>query len=188
MRAAQHGARYVQRLKWLTGPPTYDKRPCSLNRVVHQTLSLFRDELSRRGIITESLLSPSIPDIVASEDALTQACMNLILNAKEAMPAGGKLVFLSRTSDSRDAVELICADTGQGIPPGHLPRIFDPWFTTKRPGYGTGIGLHVVRESIMALGGDVTVQSIEGKGATFTITLPTSCTERQNGQPKSADC
>ncbi len=94
------------------------------------------------------------------------------------MSAGGTLTFVSRETDPPGGVEILCKDTGIGIACEDLRRIFEPWFTTKAPGRGTGLGLHVVREFVEVHGGSVTAESDSGQGATFALRLPLSIKER----------
>jgi signal transduction histidine kinase len=94
--------------------------------------------------------------------------VNLVHNAIDAMPQGGTLTLQGRRQAA--TVALAVQDTGSGIPPEHLPQIFEPLHTTK-PG-GTGLGLYIVHEVVAAHGGQVAVQSTVGAGTTFTITLP----------------
>jgi signal transduction histidine kinase len=101
---------------------------------------------------------------------LRRAVLNVVQNALEAMPQGGTLTLeCVRTAT---AVQLRVADSGTGIPAEHVTRIFEPLYTTK-PG-GTGMGLYIVQETLIAHGGRVTVESVEGQGSTFTFMLPVS--------------
>lgn len=100
--------------------------------------------------------------------------MNLAINARQAMEGrqGGRLRISGRRLD--DAVELRFEDNGCGIAPEHLPRIFDPFFTSKSAGRGTGLGLSIVHSIVRDHGGSIAVESQEGKGSVFTIRLPTA--------------
>jgi two-component system, sporulation sensor kinase E len=101
---------------------------------------------------------------------LRRAVLNVVQNALEAMPQGGTLTLeCVRTAT---AVQLRVADSGTGIPAEHVTRIFEPLYTTK-PG-GTGMGLYIVQETLIAHGGRITVESVEGQGSTFTFMLPVS--------------
>jgi len=96
--------------------------------------------------------------------------MNLFLNAKDAMPDGGQLTVRSYRQDSRLVIEV--HDTGQGIAPEDVKRIYDPFFTTKDVGKGTGLGLSVSYGIIQEHSGQISVESQPGKGTTFTLQLP----------------
>ena len=101
---------------------------------------------------------------------LRRAVLNVVQNAIEAMPQGGTLTLAVYAHGDRQ-VQVRIRDSGSGIPAEQVPRIFEPLYTTK-PG-GTGLGLYIVREILIAHGGQVVVESVEGQGTTFTLTFPT---------------
>ena len=109
---------------------------------------------------------------VFHEPTLRRAVFNLVHNALEAMPQGGLLTLAGQGTATQ--VQLHVRDTGSGIPPEQLPHIFESLYTTKPE--GTGLGLYIVREIITAHAGQVTVESVEGQGTTFTVTLPRAAT------------
>jgi signal transduction histidine kinase len=119
------------------------------------------------GLALEGL--SDLPRVSADRPLLRQALLNLALNAIQAMPEGGSLRFAARRAAER-RVELEVADSGVGIPPEHLSRIFDLYFTTKEQ--GSGIGLSMVYRTIQLHDGDIEVQSTPGRGTTFTLQLP----------------
>jgi len=100
--------------------------------------------------------------------------VNLVKNAIDAMPGGGRLTVTSTLRGTRAAVSF--RDTGCGMPPEHLERVFMPFFTTKDPGKGTGLGLSVSYTIIRSFGGDFYVDSTPGRGSTFTVELPLAVT------------
>jgi signal transduction histidine kinase len=111
-----------------------------------------------------------LPAISADPVQLELALLNLVSNSLDAMPNGGRLdIVLSMTATG---VRITVADSGSGIPPELLPRIFDPWVTTKPPGRGTGLGLNITRDVIATHGGAINVRSEPGQGTMFTIDLP----------------
>lgn len=110
-----------------------------------------------------------LPQIDVDPDQVKEALVNLLINAREAMPAGGRLTLATRADDARH-VEIEVADTGCGIPRASLPRIFEPFFTTKD--YGTGLGLTNVKRLVQDNGGTIEVQSEEGKGCRFVLRFP----------------
>jgi PAS domain S-box-containing protein len=114
--------------------------------------------------------APGVLPLVADRSQLEQVLMNLAVNARDAMPHGGKLSI--RTGASGDQVVLGVADTGTGMPPDVVSRIFEPFFTTKEMGKGTGLGLSTVYGIVKGAGGEVSVESDVGTGTVFTITLP----------------
>ena len=107
---------------------------------------------------------------------IEQVLLNLIINARQAMPRGGRLRIEVRDNPRTEMVEMRVADTGVGIPPERLRLIFEPFYTTKEPddhGHGgTGLGLSVCRQIIEQHHGRIRVESVVGKGSTFTVKLP----------------
>jgi signal transduction histidine kinase len=111
-----------------------------------------------------------LPPVLGSVTRLQQVFLNLFLNARDAMPAGGMLEV--RTGAYNGSVEVEVTDTGSGIAPEHLHRIFDPFFTTKATGKGTGLGLSVSYGIIKEHAGRVDVKSTPGKGTSFRLEFP----------------
>jgi signal transduction histidine kinase len=138
--------------------------------VLHQTLALVKKELAMNDILVRSEFSESAKAWVNSDD-LKQIFLNLILNAKEAMPYGGKLYIRTATHD-HDTVQIDFSDTGVGIPPGIQDKVFDPFFTYGKEGKGVGLGLTIVHSAIERNRGQITLTSEVDKGATFRIVLP----------------
>jgi two-component system, NtrC family, sensor kinase len=149
------------------------QRPLSLkevdvNQAVDESLLLLANQIAIQGVVLEKDLRPS-PKVRADYGQLRQAFVNIALNACEAMSTGGTLKVTSRQSDEK-TVEVIFADTGPGIPPDHLSKILDPFFTTKEK--GTGLGLSVVYGIVERHGGKLDIRSRVGEGTTVTIRLP----------------
>jgi len=115
-------------------------------------------------------VEPTLPILQADPHQLEQLLINLIMNAKDAMPLGGKLQLTGSRSGTDVVIQVI--DSGHGMPPEHLPLVFDPFFTTKEPGRGTGLGLAIAARIAESCGGRLTVQSELGKGSRFTMKLP----------------
>jgi signal transduction histidine kinase len=111
-----------------------------------------------------------VPPLYAQGERLQQVFINIILNALDAMPAGGELRV--RLSLENEAAVVRISDTGTGIKPEHRSRIFDPFFTTKGVGKGTGLGLSISYAIVKEHDGRIDVQSEVGRGSTFIITLP----------------
>lgn len=114
--------------------------------------------------------------VAIDPDRLEQVLLNLALNARDAMRSGGALTM--QAVDADGGVTITIADSGPGIPPALLPRIFEPYFTTKAPGKGTGLGLAMVQRIVTQSGGHIGVTSPPGSGATFTVWLPASAASR----------
>jgi signal transduction histidine kinase len=140
-----------------------------LKESIEEILSLIDYKLKNMNIRLELELEP-IPEFYAQGERLQQVFINIILNALDAMPQGGKLGI--RLSMVNDAAVVRIADTGTGIKPEHVSHIFDPFFTTKGVGKGTGLGLSISYAIIKEHEGHIQVQSEVGRGSTFTITLP----------------
>ena len=134
---------------------------------IADTLVLLKHKLKNVEVITD--FEPDLARIEAPGRDLNQVWTNLIDNAGDAMPDGGKLRITASSDDA--SVVITVADTGTGIDPETLERVFDPFFTTKEPGKGTGLGLHAVHTIIAKTGGTITVTS-GTEGTTFTLTFP----------------
>jgi len=151
---------------------SYDLSPgwVDVNGALRDTLALLGYELKRYGIEAVVDLAPDLPQIWAREAAIRGVCMNLMLNAVQAMSTGGTLTIRSRTGSEQIVLEF--EDTGPGIPTEHLNRIWDPFFTTKPVGQGTGLGLSITHRIVTRHGGHIAVDSAPGRGARFAIDLP----------------
>jgi two-component system nitrogen regulation sensor histidine kinase NtrY len=143
----------------------------NVNETLRNAVRLFEAQFNAVGkpsITTEYFLNESLPEIDADPDLLHRAFQNLVLNALDAMPAGGTLSL--RTFDSGDTVRIEVSDTGKGLTPEECSRLFTPYYTTKLQ--GTGLGLAIVQSVISDHHGTISVSSEEGRGATFRIDLP----------------
>ncbi len=141
-----------------------------LNRVIRETLSLAEPMLRASKIALNAQLSPSVPPIYGNHGKLQQVFMNLIMNARDAMPRGGELTLATECENSSVHVEV--SDNGVGIPADHLCKIFDPFFTTKATSRGTGLGLAVTYGIICEHSGKIQVESAVGLGTTFRLEFP----------------
>ena len=149
-------------------PP--QKKEVHLNQVVEEGLSFFESRCAREGIEMVRSLHPDLPEISADPVQLNQVLVNLVLNALQAMPTGGRLTV--KTQMGRDHISLIVEDTGIGMSKKVMKQIFTPFFTTKDVGQGTGLGLPVVHGIITSHGGSIQVESKVGGGTRFEIQLP----------------
>jgi hypothetical protein len=144
--------------------------PVNLNKVVQETLSLLDHQLQKAGIVIRTELATEPPVILGSANKLQQVFLNLFLNARDAMPSGGRLEVRTSLEGSRAQVEV--ADSGSGIAPEHLHRIYDPFFTTKAARKGTGLGLSVSYGIIQEHDGSIEVSNRPAGGALFHIAFP----------------
>lgn len=135
--------------------------------ILERTLTLLEDQIKRQGVEVVKELE-NLPQVEVDEQKLEQVFYNILLNAVQAMPDGGKLTLKARLFDEEAVISF--SDTGPGIPEEHLDKVFDPFFTTKDR--GTGLGLAVSHRMMEALGGKIEVQSKKGEGATFVVHLP----------------
>jgi signal transduction histidine kinase len=142
---------------------------------VRQTLELTDHHLRKRRIAVAPEFDPAVPPIQADRQQLRQVLLNLFTNAADAMPAGGRLTPRVRPGTlppDRPAVVVEVADTGSGIPAELLPRVAEPFFTTKPEGKGTGLGLAICKRIVQQHQGTLAVESESGKGTTVRVTLP----------------
>jgi two-component system NtrC family sensor kinase len=147
-------------------------------------MTLVRSQKEFHKITVEEKLASNLPYILGDKNQLQQVFLNLSLNACEAMEKGGTLVITTALRDGNVIISF--RDTGCGIKQEHLERIFDPFFTTKPVGKGTGLGLSVSYGIIEQHGGSIDVESEEGKGSTFTITLPVETSDGHTDSQKNA--
>jgi len=148
-----------------------DRGPVHVNAVVEETLLLVGKQLGKDAVQVRVTLDPKLDPIWGDANALQQVLTNLLLNARDAMPRGGH-VRIETATERVSWLRLTVADTGEGMPPEALQKIWEPFYTTKMS--GTGLGLSVTSKIIREHGGTVTVQSEPGRGTTFTILLPMS--------------
>ncbi len=143
--------------------------PASLNEIVEDVLGLAEYTVSKKGIRLVKDLSPGMPQLAVDANKLEQVFLNLIMNAVQAMDGGGTLTVRTRCGER--TCSLSVSDTGKGIPSDVMPRIYDPFFSTKGVGEGTGLGLTVSKAIIEQHGGEMSVETSE-QGTMFTVSLP----------------
>jgi len=143
-----------------------------VNLTVEFVLDFLEYEGARRGVSLLRDLDHRLPVVRVGGNVLKQILINLIMNALQAMEGDGGRLLVESRPDGPASVCLVVTDTGPGIEAAALAKIFDPYFTTKRPGEGTGLGLFVTRTLVENLGGHISVRSKVGEGTVFTIILP----------------
>jgi len=141
-----------------------------LNRTVRETLSLIEHQLEKAGVTIEFTPEPGLPPIKGNNGKLQQVFLNLFLNARDAMDRGGVLCVTTSSGDSHARVTV--RDSGKGIDPEHMARIYDPFFTTKGMSKGTGLGLAVTYGIVREHGGHIEADSQPGEGSTFSLDFP----------------
>jgi signal transduction histidine kinase len=140
----------------------------NLRRAIDGALSVLEDGLKRRAIKVDLDLPGEIPAIRGTQGDLTQLFLNICTNASDAMPGGGDLNITARPDG--DTVEVMIRDTGKGIPPEVVSKVFEPFYSTKQD--GSGLGLSICRSILWDVGGEMTIESKEGKGTTLRLQLP----------------
>ena len=155
-------------------PRDPELRAIPLGEVLDRALPLLRHPARRRQVTLRTHVAGDVPSMAADAGQLQQVLINLVLNAIDATPVGGEVDVIARRAHLRErsGVALSVHDTGPGIPAELLPRVFEPFFTTKPAGRGTGLGLAICRDIVKAHGGELRVESEEGRGTTFTAWIP----------------
>ncbi len=172
MRQVSRTAKITDNLRAFARKREGEVKPVDLHALFENTLTLLEHHLNLENIQVEKLYNKDLPLIKADEDQLSQVFLNLLNNAKDAMQGGARNAIILQTKVLKDEIEIRFSDTGPGIPKEFLGKIFDPFFTTKVPGKGTGLGLSITNTIIENHEGTLRVESAEGKGTTFVITLP----------------
>ncbi|MFN8543278.1 MAG: ATP-binding protein [Candidatus Binatia bacterium] len=152
-----------------------------VNELITRTLQLLQKYLQNNGVRVQTDLA-SIPACTANANAMRQILLNLITNAVQAMPDGGDLL-LRTTRPHPGRIRIEVRDTGIGIAAAHLKEVFNPFYTTKAPGQGTGLGLSVVHSIVRRYQGEIHLTSELGRGTSFAIDLPCPCPTGEEGQP-----
>ncbi len=142
-----------------------------LNRVIRETAMLIDHQFQKAGVMTHVALLEDLPPVRGNAGKLQQVFLNLFINARDAMASGGTLTVRTWSESGFAHVEV--ADTGQGISPEHLARIYDPFFTTKGPKKGTGLGLSISYGIVQEHNGIIEVDSTLGRGTRFRLEFPT---------------
>ncbi|MGA7767279.1 MAG: ATP-binding protein [Candidatus Sulfotelmatobacter sp.] len=144
----------------------------NLNQVVDRSLRLVQHQLDLAGIQVQPQLDPDLPPVLCDAAQIEQVLLALVMNALDAMPQGGNLWLTTSFGHEPNQVRIVVRDDGSGIPPEILPRIFEPFLTTKETGRGVGLGLAISHSILERHNGSIEVQSEAGRGTTFTVTLP----------------
>ena len=150
--------------------PTLQSQSVDVAQLVEQISEISRPALRAASVDVRLKIDSDLPRIQADPVQLELALLNLVSNALDAMPRGGQLEIAAAREG--EGVRMTVSDTGAGIPPDVLPRVFEPWVTTKAAGRGTGLGLSITREVIVSHGGSIAVRSEPGRGTVFTLDLP----------------
>jgi PAS domain S-box-containing protein len=170
-------------------PAPMERHPADFNKLILETVQFLRTEIENRGIKVELFPATNLPSVSLDSDQMRQALYNVIRNSFQAMGNKGNLRVITGSDDSHVWVSI--CDTGGGITASEIDKIFQPYYSTKED--GNGLGLHVVQRIVRAHGGEIILESADGKGLIFTIRLPRidrrirflPSTDPQNNQPPS---
>ena len=144
-----------------------------INGLVQDTLVLVENQLKTKdNVLIITHLDTNMPAVVCERNKIIQMFINLLHNARDAMPGGGQVEIFTRFDAEHDRAILKVVDNGMGIPSLAIDKIFDPFFTTKPLGQGTGLGLSIVGGIVRSHQGHIDVQSTPERGSTFTVNLP----------------
>ena len=162
----------VQTLLNVSRPHEPNRISLQVSNTLEHALLFFQEKLKKRNISVEKNVS-NVPNVMADPDQLEQVFLNLIVNAADAMPSGGRLQ-VEVDSPDLNWVEIRVRDTGTGIPPEQLERIFEPFYTTKKRGAGNGLGLLVSKGVVVEHGGHIEVSSVIDVGTEIRVSLPST--------------
>ncbi len=170
LNASLHAREIVRKLLIFARQMPTKKTRINLNQVIEDGLFFLESRCQKEGIEIVRLLARDMPEVIVDPSQFTQVLVNLVVNAIQAMPAGGKLTI--QTLVGNDCASLIVEDTGVGMSKKILKKIFLPFFTTKDVGQGTGLGLSVTHGIVTSHGGSIKVDSQVGRGSRFEINIP----------------
>lgn len=170
MRASLHAREVIKKLMLFARQMPPQKTRVNLNQIVDESMYFLESRCSKEGIKVVRELSSELPDVTADQAQMTQVLVNTVVNAIQAMPNGGQLTI--RTKTSVNSVLLFVEDTGVGMDENIQRQIFQPFFTTKDVGQGTGLGMAVVYGIVTSHGGTIHVDSTVGLGSKIEIRLP----------------
>src|SRR3989440_1039089 len=183
-RQARRAARIVQNLLEFSRPATPQRKPLDMSTLVERTLQLQDHSLRRNNIQVEFTAQPDLPPVIGDANQLIQVFLNLVSNAEQAIreirESGRIQLRLGRIGGH---ICFTVQDDGVGIAPEALPKLFDPFYTTKRPGGGTGLGLSICMSIIREHGGSIDVETLPAGGSAFTVYLPVAPEEEAAAAP-----
>jgi signal transduction histidine kinase len=190
LNAANRAAKITNGILGLARNRSGGHEPTDLTQLIEDTLVLLEREMNKYRIAVEKRLQP-VPPAMVDGNQIQQVLLNLLINARQAMPSGGRVAIKLLHDVENDTVDLVVRDYGCGIPADKLPHIFEPFYTTKKgPDAsgkgGTGLGLATCRGIIEAHHGRIRVDSTVGKGTAFTLKLPVARVAAPHSGPSPA--
>jgi signal transduction histidine kinase len=175
LRAGERAKRVVERVLNMAHHQD-EAELLDVNHTIQETLQLVGVQVRESGVQVKTDLAPDLPPVRAISGQLEDVWMNLLVNASDAVKSKqgrqGQILIRSRLVANGTAIEVCVQDTGIGIPPEHLDRVFDPLFTTKPRGKGTGLGLYICHQIVADHNGSINISSVPGQGTTVTVCLP----------------
>ncbi len=159
----------------------------NLNQVIDRSLRLVQHQFDMAGVQVQQQLDPDLPAVQCDAAQIEQVLLALIMNALDAMPQGGNLWLTTLHNGEEGVVRIVVRDDGAGIPADILPRIFEPFLTTKETGRGVGLGLAISQSILERHHGKIEVQSDVGRGTTFIVTLPSDESAKEVSTKASND-
>ncbi|HEX6278118.1 MAG TPA: PAS domain S-box protein [Polyangiaceae bacterium] len=191
VRQARHGAErvatIVRDLKTFARADGWARGPVRIESVLEAALDVAESATAKSARVTRRYAD--VPAVLGNGARLEQVFLNLVLNAAQAIPEGDPAnheIRIELASDG-ETIRVEVVDDGSGMTPDVLDRIFDPFYTTKPPGVGTGLGLPICRSIVRAHGGEIVVKSTPGQGSAFTVTLPRWIGEKGKSEPSAPD-
>jgi PAS domain S-box-containing protein len=159
------------------------RRAADVHAGLESVLAIIEKQVGKRQIEIQRSYASSLPPVSIDEDKMAQVYMNILLNAVQAIDDQGTVSITTAYDPPSDTVRIAFADTGAGIAPAHIDKIFDPFYTTKKDEEGTGLGLSVSYGIVHEHEGDIRVESRPGRGSVFTIVLPATANDDSGGAP-----
>ena len=167
--------RVVSQLLEFARPINFKPQPTNLIALIDDSIRLVENQADQKDITIKTHISNQVPKIMIDPDRMNQVLLNLYLNAIESMDNGGELKVELSSNSETDGIDIKISDTGCGINPEDLTKIFDPYYTTKSS--GTGLGLAIAHNIIEAIGGQIMVESHPDQGTSFRIIIPNPITD-----------
>lgn len=186
MNAAQRCHKIVQSLLSFARQHKPERKPVHVHELIEATVEILAYQMRTSNIQVDTRFDPQLPKVMADPHQLQQVFLNLINNARQAIEACRPSGWVRVTTESGDdRVRVVLQDNGPGISAENLPKIFNPFFTTKEVGKGTGLGLSLCYGIIQEHGGNISVQSKEGEGVTFVVELPVALAPAETAAAQS---
>jgi len=170
VKSSLHAREIVKKLMSFSRVTQPEKKKTDINQLVEESIYFFKSRCNKEGIELSTTFEPDLPIILVDPVQIEQVLINIIVNAMQAMPEGGKLDIQTRSNNGN--LNIIIKDTGHGMSKDVIEKIFNPFFTTKKNGKGIGLGLSVVKGIIDSHNGNIKVESKPDKGTQFEIILP----------------